>query len=142
MSNEPVNQMQSQIENTVAGPARTYASLVVDHAEQLANLQLEAAKAYTETGVQQVRAALDVKNPSDVQSLVENQQKVAKELGERIKGDVEKVASLNQTFAQNAQKVTQESAQTVSKAAEDNVKNVSKAAQESIKKATQAEPSK
>jgi phasin family protein len=131
MSNETVNQMQSQIENTVAAPARTYASLVLDHVEQLMNLQLEAAKAYTETGVQQARAALDVKNPSDVQAYVENQQKVAKELGERAKGDVEKVTSLNQTFAQNAQKVTQESAKKVSKAAQDGAKSANKAATQS-----------
>lgn len=118
MSNETVNQMQSQIENTVAGPARTYASLVLDHVEQLMNLQLEAAKAYTETGVQQARAALEVKSPSDVQAYVESQQQAAKELGERVKGDVENVTSLNQAFAQNAQKTVQESAQKVSKAAE------------------------
>ncbi len=138
MSNEAVTQMQSQIEKTVAGPARTYASLMLDHFEKLATLQFEAARTYADTGVQQARAALEVKNPSDIQAYFDNQQKVARELGERIKGDFDKVASLNQAFAQNAQKVAQESAQTVSKAAEDNVKNVSKAAQETTKKVTQA----
>ena len=128
MSNDTVNQMQTQIENTVAGPARTYASMVLDHFEKLANLQFEAVKAYTETGMQQARAALDVKNPSDVQAYVENQQKAAKELGERMKGDAEKVASLNQTFAQNAQKVTQDSAQKASKAAQDGTKKDTQAA--------------
>ena len=64
--------------------------------------------------------------PGDTYFL-QNQQQAAKELGERVKGDVEKVVSLNQAFAQNAQKVTQDSAQ-----------NVSKAAQESTKKVTQA----
>lgn len=127
MSNETVNQMQSQIENTVAAPARTYAGLVLDHVEQLMSLQLETAKAYAETGVQQARAALEVRNPSDVQAYVDNQQQVARDLGERIKGDVEKVTALNQTFAQNAQKATQDSAQ-----------KVSEVAKEGAKKATQA----
>lgn len=128
MSNETVNQTYTQIENTVAGPARTYASLVLDYVEQLANLQRETAKALTETSLQQARAALAVKDPSDVQAYVQNQQQVAKELGERIKGDVEKVASLNQTFAQSAQKVTQDSARKVSKAAEEGTRKVTPAA--------------
>ena len=127
MSNETAKQMQSQIENTVAGPARTYASLVLDHFEQLTSLQLETAKAYAETGLQQARAALEVKNSSDLQSYVANQQKVTQELSERIKGDVEKVTSLNQAFAKNAQKVTQDSAGEVSKAAEDNINKMTQA---------------
>lgn len=127
MSDETANQMQSQIENTVTGPARTYASLVLDHFEQLTSLQLETAKAYAETGLQQARAALEVKNSSDLQSYLANQQKVTTELSERIKSDVEKVTSLNQAFAKNAQKVTQDSAGEVSKAAEENVNKMTQA---------------
>ena len=119
MSNEPVNQMQTEIENTVARPARNYASLVLDHFEQLANLQLEAAKAYADTGVQQARAALEVKDSSDVRAYMENQQKVAKEMSERIKDDMERLVSLNQAFAQNAQNVTEESTKKASKAAQE-----------------------
>ena len=119
MSNEPVNQMQTQIENTVARPARSYASFMLDHFEQLANLQFEAAKAYAETSMQQARAALEVKDSSDVRAYMENQQKVAKEMGERIKGDMERLVSLNQAFAQNAQNVTEESAKKASKAAQE-----------------------
>ncbi|MCG5541889.1 MULTISPECIES: phasin family protein [unclassified Halorhodospira] len=146
MSNEPVNQMQTQIENTVARPARNYASVMLDHFEQLANLQFEATKAYAETSMQQARAALEVKDSSDVRAYMENQQKVAKEMGERIKGDMEKVASLNQAFAQNAQSVTRDSAEKASKAVQadsekdtqDNTQKESKAAKESSKKDTQA----
>ncbi|MDN3517592.1 phasin family protein [Aquisalimonas lutea] len=117
MSNEAVTQMQKQFDSTIAGPARTYASLVLDHFEQLASLQFDAVKAYAETGVQQARAALDVKDASDVRAYVENQQKIAKDLGERFKGDAEKVVSLNQDFAQKAQKVTEDTAKSASKAA-------------------------
>ena len=131
MSNETVNQIQNQFESTIAGPARTYASLVVNHFEQLANLQFEAARAYSEAGVQQMRAALAVKTPSDVQAYVQNQQQAAKEIGERIKGDVEKVASLNEAFAKDAQKVTEDSAEQVSKSAEEGIKQTSKAAAKS-----------
>lgn len=108
MSNETVNQMQSQIEKTAARPARTYASLVLDHFEQLTSLQLETAKACAETSIQQARAALEVKDSADLQGYVEYQQKVAKDLSERVKGDIEKATSLNQAFVQNAQKLTQD----------------------------------
>ena len=138
MSNETVNQMQTQIEKTFSGPARTYASLVLDHFEQLGNLQFEAAKAYTDASMQQARAALDVKDPSDLRAYVESQQKAAKDMGERIKGDFEKVTSLNQSFAQNAQKASQESAEAVSKAAQENTEKASKAAQDAAKSGEKA----
>ena len=127
MSNETANRMQSQIEDTVTGPARTYASLVLDHFEQLTSLQLETAKAYAETGLQQARAALEVKDSADLKNYVESQQKIAKELSERVKGDAEKVMSLNQAFAQNATKVTQDSARKVSKAAEESTRKAAPA---------------
>lgn len=136
MTNQTVTEIQKQLDSALAAPARTYAGLVLEHVEQLANLQIEAAKAYTETGVQQARAALEVKDPSDVHSYVENQQKVAKDLGERIKGDAEKLVSLNRDFAQKAQKVTEESTRNVSKLAETGAKQASKSAQEATKTAS------
>lgn len=117
MSNETVTQLQQQFDNAFAGPARTYASLVLDHFEQLVNVQLEAAKAYIDTSVEQARSALEMRDPSDVRAYLENQQKVAKELGERAKGDAEKVVSLNQDFVQKVQKVAGESASSASKVA-------------------------
>ena len=118
MSNETVSQIQKQFESTVATPARNYVGAVLEHFEQLANLQFDAAKAYAEASMQQARAALNIKDPSDLSAYIANQQKVVQELGERMKGDAEKVVSLNQAFSQKAQKAT-----------EANVKNVSKAAQ-------------
>lgn len=116
MSTDNVTQMQKQFDSVMAGPARTYASLMLDHLEQLTNLQYDAIKSYADTSFQQARAALDVKDPSDVRAYVEGQQKMARELGERAKGDAEKVVSLNQDFVQKAQKVAEESAKNVSKA--------------------------
>ena len=138
MSNETVNQMQSQIEKTVTGPARTYAGLVLDHFEQLSSLQFESARSYAETGMEQARAALEVKSPSDLQGYVENQQKAAKELGERIQGDVKKVTSLNQTFLQNAKEVSQNSAQEISKAAEEGIEKNTQAVEHGSEKETKA----
>lgn len=129
MSNETVTQMQKQFESTVAAPARDYFSTVLDHFEQLVNLQFDAAKAYAETSVQQARAAMEIKDPSDLNAYIANQQKVYQELGARMKGDAEKVVSLNQAFAQKTQKATEASVQNVATAAQEGTKKVAKAAQ-------------
>ncbi len=117
MNNETVTQVQKQFDSAFASPARTYAELVLGHFEQLANVQFEAAKAYIDTGVAQARSALEMKDPSDLRTYLENQQKVAKDLSERAKGDAEKVVSLNRDFAQKVQKVVGDSAKSVSKTA-------------------------
>ena len=138
MSKKAVNDMQRQIENTVAGPARTFATLMLDHIEKLTSLQFESARTYADTGLRQARAALEVKEPSDLQSYVEKQQKVANELSERFKEDVEKVMSLNQAFASKAQKVAQESSKEASQAMEEEARKAAQAVEKESKKQTQA----
>jgi len=117
MSNETLNQFNAQFEKLFVGPARTYASLLVDHTEQLVKTQLEATKAYADVGLKQYRAALDIKDQKDLQSYVEGQQKLAQELGERVKGDAEKVVNLNQEFVQKAQKVAEDTTKSAAKTA-------------------------
>ncbi|MBY6111276.1 phasin family protein [Halomonas sp. DP1Y21-3] len=97
-----------QVENLFFGPARAYASLTVDFAEKLTSAQLEAAKAYTETGLAQARAFTSVKDVEGLRSYMEGQQKVAKDLTERLKGDAEKVVALQQDFVSKSQKLAEE----------------------------------
>ncbi|CBV42181.1 phasin family protein [Halomonas elongata] len=114
-------QFTEQFESLFFGPARAYASLSVDYTEKLLRAQLDAGQAYTETGIAQLRSLLDVKDAEGLRSYMEGQQKVAKELTERFKGDAEKVVSLQQDFVQQSQKL-----------ADANVKQAS----ESVEKAT------
>ncbi len=107
MSNPSLNQMNEQVEKLFAAPARAYASLAIAHFEKLASAHFEATKAYTDVGVKQVRAALDIKDPEAFRNYVEGQQKVVKELSERVKGDAEKVVALNQDFFKQAQQLTE-----------------------------------
>ncbi|WP_416140842.1 phasin family protein [Halomonas sp. HK25] len=90
------------------GPARAYASLAVDYTEKLAHAQLDATKAYTDTGLAQLRTLMTVKDAEGLKSYMEGQQKVAKDLAERLKGDAEKVVALQQDFVQQSQKMTEE----------------------------------
>ncbi|MGB8712982.1 MAG: phasin family protein [Onishia taeanensis] len=117
MSNTNFDQVTQQFESMFFGPARAYAAMTLDYSEKLMAAQFDAAKAYSDLGLSQARAALDVKDAEGLRSYVEGQQKVAKEIGERAKADAEKVVAMNQEVAQQAQKLTEESVSSASKAA-------------------------
>ncbi|MDY7115805.1 phasin family protein [Halomonas sp. SSL-5] len=97
-----------QVESIFFAPARAYASLAVDYSEKLAHAQLDATKAYTDTGLAQLRTLMSVKDAEGMRAYMEGQQKVAKDLAERMKGDAEKVVSLQQDFVQQSQKLTED----------------------------------
>ncbi len=97
-----------QFDSLFLGPARAYASLAVDYTEKMAHAQLDATKAYTDTGLAQLRTLMSVKDAEGLKSYMEGQQKVAKDLAERMKGDAEKVVALQQDFVQQSQKMTEE----------------------------------
>ena len=138
MTEQTINQVNKQIEKTVLGPVRSYATLLTDHAETLAGIQFDAAKAYTDLALKQVRAAADIRDAEGVQSYVAGQSDAAKQFADRVKQDVEKLVSANQSFVQNAQKLTQDSVTTAQKAAEEGVQTVQKTAEEGVQTARKA----
>ncbi|SHF24841.1 phasin family protein [Modicisalibacter ilicicola DSM 19980] len=121
MATTNTDQVTKQFESMFFGPMRSYAALTVEYAERALDTQFEFAKAYSNASIGQVRAMLDIKNPEDLRTFAENQQKVAKEMGERLKDDTEKVVAMNQEFAQKSQKLVEENVksatQTVQKSA-------------------------
>ena len=117
MNNVNLNNINEQIQKLVVAPTQAFVSLSVDQAERLVNLQVETANDYVELGFKQLRAALDVKDPQGLQAYVEGSRKVAENLGERVKGDAEKVVSLQREFAEKAQQLAQENVTNFSKAA-------------------------
>ncbi len=102
------NEMTQQFDNLFMAPARAYMALSIDYSEKLLNAQLDANKAYVDTGIAQVRQLMSVKDADGLRSYMESQQKVAKELAERVKGDADKVVSLQQDFLQKSQKLTED----------------------------------
>lgn len=118
------NEMTQQFDNIFMAPARAYMALSVDYTEKMVNAQMDASKAYFDTGVAQMRQIMDVKDAEGLLSYMESQQKVAKDLAERAKGDADKVVSLQQDFIQKSQKIT-----------EDNVKQAQTAASKMTKTA-------
>ncbi|MEA2120365.1 phasin family protein [Halovibrio sp. HP20-50] len=118
------NEMNQQFDNMFMAPVRAYMALSIDYSEKMLNAQMDASKAYVDTGIAQMRQMMDIKDPEGLRSYMEGQQKVAKELAERVKGDTDKVVSLQQDFIQKSQKLT-----------EDNVKQAQTAASKMSKTA-------
>lgn len=118
------NEMTQQFDNMFMAPVRAYMALNIDYSEKMINAQMDASKSYLDTGIAQMRQMMDVKDAEGLRSYMEGQQKIAKELAERVKGDTDKVVSLQQDFIQKSQKIT-----------EDNVKQVQTAASKMSKTA-------
>ncbi|MFW3615537.1 phasin family protein [Billgrantia antri] len=114
----------AQLESVFFAPARAFTALSIDYTEKLVNAQLEAAKAYSDTTLAQLRSLSEVKDAEGLKSYLEGQQAVAKDLTERLKGDAGKVVALQQDFVQLSQKLTENSV---------------KQAQQDLKTATESE---
>ena len=125
----------AQIESMFVGPARAFAALSVDYTEKLINAQLEATKAYADVNLAQLRSLVDVKDAEGMKSYLEGQQKVAKDLSERMKGDAEKVVALQQDFVQESQKLTESNVKQAQESAEKATETATKAVKEAAPKA-------
>lgn len=125
----------AQIESMFVGPARAFAALSVDYTEKLINAQLEATKAYADVNLAQLRSLVDVKDAEGMKSYLEGQQKVAKDLSERMKGDAEKVVALQQDFVQESQKLTESNVKQAQESAQKATETASKAVKEAAPKA-------
>ncbi|MDR9433336.1 MAG: phasin family protein [Spiribacter sp.] len=117
MTNENFTKYSEQAEKLFMAPSRDYAKLAMDYAEKLIDAQMAAARTYSEIGLNQARAALEVKDTSALQAYAEEQQKIAKDLTERVKGDAEKVVAMNQDFVNEARKLVETNVQTASETA-------------------------
>ena len=128
MANDTLQQFGDSFEKAVFAPGRSYFAALTDHLEAITSLQIEAAKAYTEITFKEVRGALDIRDAEGLKAYVSSQPELAREFSERVKNDAERLTQANQTFMENAQKVTQDSVSKVQKAAEEGVERVQKAA--------------
>ncbi|MBE0490249.1 MAG: phasin family protein [Halomonas sp.] len=125
----------AQLESLFFAPARAFAALSVDLSEKLITAQLDAAKAYTDTSVAQLRSLAAVKDAEGLKGYMEGQQQVAKEMTERLKGDAEKVVALQQEFAQESQKLTESSVKQVQASVQEGTKEATETATKAVKAA-------
>ena len=128
MANENTQQLTEAMDKTILTPMRSYMRAVLDHAETVTSIQVEAARNYSEVAFKELRTALDVRDAEGLRAYVSHQPEMAKEFSERVKSDAEKLTQANQAFMENAQKATQESVSKIQKTAEEGVERVQKAA--------------
>lgn len=127
-----------QLDSVFFAPARAFAALSVDYTEKLVNAQFDAAQAYTDTSLAQLRKLLEVKDAEGLRAYVEDQQQVAQELTERLKGDADKVVSLQQDFVSESQKLTEGSV----KQAQEELQQATESATQEVKEAASSARSK
>ncbi|MBA1146445.1 phasin family protein [Ectothiorhodospiraceae bacterium WFHF3C12] len=92
------------------GPMREMATLNVDYLEKVAELQMDAAKAYADLGLKQVRAATSVSDVQGLQDYVKAQGETVNTVSKRVQEDAQKVVTLSKDYADKAQKLAQSNA--------------------------------
>lgn len=95
-------------------PARKFNSLLVDHLEKLAAMNLEAVKSYAELSMKEVREALSIDDAQALQQYLSARGEVAKVVADRVKDDSEKLVGINQDFVKEVQKLVEENVKTFS----------------------------
>jgi hypothetical protein len=66
------NEMTQQFDNMFMAPARAYMALSIDYSEKMINAQMDASKAYVDTGIAQMRQMMDVKDAASLRSYMES----------------------------------------------------------------------
>lgn len=127
MASKTINQINEQFETGVFAPMRNFFHTATGHAEKIAGIQFEAAKACTDIAFRNAYSALEIRDAEAMRHYVGKQPEVAQQFGERIKADTEKLVAANQAFVEEAQKVTQDNVAHVQKAAEKGVEQVQEA---------------
>jgi len=93
-------------------PMRELVGLNVDYLEKVADLQLDAVKAYSDLGIKQLRAATSISDVQGFQDYVKAQGDTVNTLSKRVQDDAQKVVSLSKDYADKAQKLAQTNAAT------------------------------
>ncbi|MCC5810152.1 MAG: TIGR01841 family phasin [Ectothiorhodospiraceae bacterium] len=113
MYDDIIKQANSQLEQFIA-PSRKVSGLYVDYFAKLTAYNLEAAKAYSDLSVEQLRSLSKVSDVKSLQSFVDSQTKTAKTISEKLSQDANTLAGLGKDFSAELQKVAQENVTTLS----------------------------
>ncbi|MEX0730398.1 MAG: phasin family protein [Aquisalimonadaceae bacterium] len=106
----------NQFETWVA-PARKLNSLIVEHLAKVSEFQMEAARAYSDLSVEQLRAMTKINDAKSLQDFVSNQSKLVKTLSEKVSQDTNTLAGFGKDLTAELQKLAQENVAAASKAA-------------------------
>ncbi len=94
----------------VLEPAHKLNQQAIAAIEKLVAYQIDSLKAYSELGVNQLKAAVEVRDVEGLKNLLTNQTDVLKEFGERLLTDYKAISQMGADFVSQSSKVTTETA--------------------------------
>ncbi|MCG5530595.1 phasin family protein [Halorhodospira halochloris] len=101
--NKSMQQMQKFME-----PTRKMSNLMIDHAEKVAHLNLEAAREYSRLAMEQMRSAMNVRDPESMQEYLNSQNKVMQTVSSKLSEDATALADISKNMGEEVQKLAQE----------------------------------
>lgn len=127
--NKSMHQMQQ-----FAEPAQRFGYLMLDHAEKVAHLNIEAARDFSRMAIEQMRAAMEVRDPETMQKYLNSQNNVMQTVSNKLSEDATALADINKNMGEEVQKLAQENASRIT----ENVKEKTKPAPAEKAKSTRA----
>lgn len=112
MQEQMMNQMQEMM-----GPVRKLNALMLDNTEKLVSFQLDRARSYSELGIKQMRAALEINDSKGLQSFLSEQTKLASTLSQQLTDDARTLASMGEQFGKELQQIGKENVSTLQETA-------------------------
>jgi phasin family protein len=93
----------SEQSQKMAEPINEITTLTVDYIEKLSQFQVNAVKAYTDLGLDQLKNVAAVKDPETLQAYVSKQSEMAAQVGKKLADDAKTLAQLGEVFAEDIQ---------------------------------------
>ncbi len=98
--------MYEQFFKQASETLRKFGALAVDHAQKLAQFQLDTFDHYAGLGLEELRGAAAIKDNASFQAHVGKQGELAKKLSRRLTEDTQTMLALGSEFSTGLQKAT------------------------------------
>ncbi len=114
MYTEAFKSFTDQAEKTLT-PLTRFNKLMAKNIEQLTELQLNAVRAYSELGVNQIKAAAEIKDVTSLASFNSHQLATMAKVSEQVSEDSKKMQDLAQEFKNELDNLVSENVDTAKK---------------------------
>ncbi|WP_440998030.1 phasin family protein [Arhodomonas sp. SL1] len=81
-------------------PVRRLSEVAMEQAEKVAHHQLDSARVYVDLGLEQLRAASEVRDAKALQGYIDRQQDIAARFGRQVTDDVETLAGFGRELSE------------------------------------------
>ena len=107
MATEQLQQSAERAREMFLAPTQELTSLNIDFLGKLADIHLNSIKNLTDLGLQNARAALEVRDAEGFQQYIQRQSETASTLTSQVQEESRKLVDLGQDYARKAGEVAQ-----------------------------------